>query len=122
MLSSIYLFYYTPIHTIKKELYLFLCCKCSSHNNLSFSVVNSFFLTFSKITFVLIVYVIPFGLVFMDERIFLGTRNKTSSPFVIVGHSLPQVFTAANLPCHTGYPFTPEFLNSFVLLIHKGAS
>ena len=58
----------------------------------------------------------------MDERIFWGTRNKTSSSFVIVGHSLPQVLTAANLPCHTGYPFTPGFLNSFVLLIHKGTS
>ena len=58
----------------------------------------------------------------MDERIFWGIRNKTSSFFAMVGHSLPQVLTAANLPCHTGSPYTPGFLNSLVLLIHKGVS
>ena len=34
----------------------------------------------------------------------------------------PCVLVAANLPCHTGSPGSSGVLNSFVLLIHKGAS
>ena len=117
---------FTAINLITDECSIHIIrgkdCYISSHNNLCFSLVNSLFLTFSYFhRDIIVVYVIPLG----HKSWISGCSGYTKQDVILFCYDRP-FFSPTPYGSLTSHIIRDllhfRVLNSFVLLIHKGAS